>query len=261
MNQPLGLRLEIFPTEKEMGDRAAAIVLACVAGKPDAVLGLATGSTPVGLYQRLIRTFENGKASFRQCLTFNLDEYFPVAADHDQSYHFFMHRQLFDHVDIPESSIHILNGSTNDPAAECAAYEAAIQSAGGIDLQVLGLGQNGHIAFNEPGTPFDSRTHLVQLDANTIQANSRFFGSQAAVPRKALTMGLATIMEAHSIVLLASGSAKANAIHAMFEGEVTPDLPASILQRHPDCTVLIDREAAAKLSDAAKERWQARVVS
>lgn len=226
--------------------RAAGLYVDLLRRKPDAVLGLATGSTPLGLYARLAALYRAGELSFRRATSFNLDEYVGLPATHDQSYRYFMEHNLFSHVDLPAERTHVPSGLDVSDAA-LAGYDAAIEAAGGIDLQLLGLGGNGHIGFNEPGTPFGLGTHVVELTARTRQDNARFFASLDEVPTHAATMGVKTVMHARAILLLAFGSAKAEAVRAALIGPVTEDVPASVLQLHPDVTVFCDEEAAKLL--------------
>ena len=226
--------------------RAAGLYVDLLRRKPDAVLGLATGSTPLGLYARLAALYRAGELSFRRATSFNLDEYVGLPATHDQSYRYFMEHNLFSHVDLPAERTHVPSGLDVSDAA-LAGYDAAIEAAGGIDLQLLGLGGNGHIGFNEPGTPFGLGTHVVELTARTRQDNARFFASLDEVPTHAATMGVKTVMHARAILLLAFGSAKAEAVRAALSGPVTEAVPASVLQLHPDVTVFCDEEAAALL--------------
>lgn len=226
--------------------RAAGLYVDLLRRKPDAVLGLATGSTPLGLYARLAALYRAGELSFRRATSFNLDEYVGLPATHDQSYRYFMEHNLFSHVDLPAERTHVPSGLDVSDAA-LAGYDAAIEAAGGIDLQLLGLGGNGHIGFNEPGTPFGLGTHVVELTARTRQDNARFFASLDEVPTHAATMGVKTVMHARAILLLAFGSAKAEAVRAALTGPVTEDVPASVLQLHPDVTVICDEEAAKLL--------------
>jgi len=212
--------------------------------KPDAVLGLATGSTPEPLYRELIRLNKAGALSFARAATYNLDEYVGLRGDHPQSYRYFMDDRLFDHVDIKKENTHVPDG-LHTTAENAADYDQAIAAAGGIDLQLLGIGPNGHIGFNEPGGPWNSRTHIADLSDSTRQANKRFFSSIDDVPTQAISMGIMTIMHARSILVLAFGPAKAQAVAAMVKGPVDPACPASILQLHPDVTVFADEEAAA----------------
>lgn len=226
--------------------RAAGLYVDLLRRKPDAVLGLATGSTPLGLYARLAALYRAGELSFRRATSFNLDEYVGLPATHSQSYRYFMEHNLFSHVDLPAERTHVPSGLDVSDAA-LAGYDAAIEAAGGIDLQLLGLGGNGHIGFNEPGTPFGLGTHVVELTARTRQDNARFFASLDEVPTHAATMGVKTVMHARAILLLAFGSAKAEAVRAALTGPVTEDVPASVLQLHPDVTVFCDEEAAKLL--------------
>ena len=212
------------------------------------VLGLATGSSPVGLYQCMIKDHQENGTSYKDILTFNLDEYVGIPRDHEQSYWTFMHQELFDHIDIPEENVHVPVGCGEDPEADCVAYEAELVKHD-IDIQVLGIGSDGHIAFNEPGTPFDSPTHLMDLEQQTINDNARFFDNDPSkVPTRAITMGLASIMRAKKILMIATGANKADAVKGMLEGPKTVDCPASILQDHPDVVVVLDEAAASKLS-------------
>ncbi|CEG21417.1 Glucosamine-6-phosphate deaminase 1 [Planococcus massiliensis] len=209
------------------------------------VLGLATGSTPEGIYQGFIQEYNKGKVSFKNVTTFNLDEYTGLKKDDPNSYCYFMNEKLLRHIDIAMERVHIPSGTAVDLKSECLKYERAIERAGGIDIQVLGIGENGHIGFNEPGASFSSRTHVVDLADSTIQANSRFFKSVDEVPKQAISMGIQTIMDSKEILLLISGEAKADAVAKLLEEEVSEDLPASILKKHANITVIID-EAAFK---------------
>ena len=212
--------------------------------KPNAILGGATGSTPLGLYAELVRLNKEGKISFKDASSFNLDEYVGLDGSHDQSYRYFMDHILFDHIDIDKSRTRVPSGiDTSDPAA----YDKEIAAAGGVDLQLLGIGNNGHIGFNEPGTPFGSLTHIVELTESTREANKRFFASIDEVPTHAVTMGVKTVMQARSIILMAIGPAKAPIMKEMLQGPVTEKVPASVLQLHPDVTVYMDYEAAKLL--------------
>lgn len=243
----MSLQIKIAKDYAEMSKLAADMIIELLEKKPSANLGLATGSTPIGLYEELVRRHQAGH-DLSQVTTFNLDEYYNLDPGHPASYHHYMNEHLFQYLDIPESKINIPNGATSDPAEECRSYEAKIAAAGGIDLQILGIGTNGHIGFNEPGTPFGGTTSLVNLAPATIEANSRFFEKKEDVPRQALSMGIRSIMNCRSIVLLANGESKADAIAAAVEGPVTEELPASVLQLHPDCTVILDPAAASKLT-------------
>ncbi|MFS8650304.1 MAG: glucosamine-6-phosphate deaminase [Caldibacillus sp.] len=226
-----------------MSEKAKDFVLALVKNKPDAVLGLATGSTPEGLYQLLIDDHKKNGTSYKNITTFNLDEYIGLDGDHNQSYRYFMNEKLFNHIDIPLEQTHVPNGTASDLDEECQRYEALLKEKGGIDLQILGIGTNGHIGFNEPGTPFDSRTHVVELEESTRQANSRFFDSIDDVPTHAITMGVATILESRKIILLASGESKKEAIQKLLTEEPSEAFTASALLNHPDVTVIVDAEA------------------
>lgn len=223
--------------------------------KPASVLGLATGSTPVGLYRELIALHGANLLDFSRATTFNLDEYVGLGPEHPQSYAAFMRANLFDHVNIPAASTHLPDGKTSDVAKHCQEYEAAIRRAGGIDLQLLGIGTDGHIGFNEPSSSLSSRTRIKTLTARTIADNARFFGNEAEVPHHVITMGVGTIMEARHCLVLAHGEAKADAVAAMVEGPITANCPASILQMHRTCTLIIDEAAAVGLRRADYFRW------
>ena len=226
---------------------AAQLVANQIKEKEDSILGLATGSSPVGMYKELVDMYNAGEISFKKIRTVNLDEYAGLADDDINSYHYFMNQHLFSKVDIDPANTHLPNGIAADPDAECASYEAKVQSLGGADLQVLGLGENGHIGFNEPGTPFTEVTHLVDLTESTIRANSRLFEKIEDVPRQAYSMGIKTIMSAKHILLIVTGTVKADALAKVLNGPVTVDVPGSILQTHPDVTVICDEAAASKL--------------
>ena len=227
---------------------AANIISAQVILKPSCVLGLATGSTPIGLYADLVEDFQADRISFEQVTTFNLDEYRGLSPEHDQSYRYFMQKNLFDHVDIDPEATSVPDGANPDAQAACESYEQAISEAGGIDLQLLGLGPNGHIGFNEPGEAFELETHCVDLTPATIEANKRFFdGNEDLVPKQAYTMGIKTIMQARKVLVVANGLAKAKAVKAVVSGPVTPECPGSILQMHPDCILVADEEALSLL--------------
>ena len=230
-----------------MSRQAANIISAQVIQKPDCVLGLATGSSPIGTYQQLIDWYNKGDVDFSQVRTVNLDEYLALPRENDQSYYYFMHDNFFDHVNLPEGATNLPNGMAEDMAAECARYDALIESLGGVDLQLLGLGHDGHIGFNEPCGEFPKGTHVVDLAEETIEANKRFFASKDDVPRQAVTMGIGTIMAARKVVLVVSGADKAEIVKKAFFGPVTPQVPASILQMHPDVTVVADEAALSAL--------------
>ena len=231
---------------EEMSRKAADVIAELVARKPSCILGLATGSTPEGLYAQLVKDCQEGKISFKDVSTYNLDEYRGLENDHPQSYHYFMEQHLFNHVDIDLAATHVPDGSNPDAAAACADYEAAIKASGGVDLQLLGLGHNGHIGVNEPADTFAKETNCVELTRSTIEANSRLFDHIDEVPTQAYTMGIGTIMRAAKILVVANGEGKAQIVRDAFFGPVTPQVPASILQFHPDVTVIVD-EAAASL--------------
>lgn len=231
----------------DMSRKAANILAAQVILKPDCVLGLATGSTPVGAYKNLVEGYQKGDLDFSQVKSVNLDEYRGLERTNDQSYYYFMHENLFNHVNIKEENTNVPNGMEPDADQECARYEALIESLGGVDLQLLGLGHNGHIGFNEPSEAFDKATHCVNLTERTIEANKRFFASADEVPKQAYTMGIGTIMRARKILIIVSGEDKAEIVRDAFFGPVTPKVPASILQMHPDVTLVADAAALSKI--------------
>ena len=230
-----------------MSRQAANLISAQVIVKPNCVLGLATGSTPIGTYKQLIEWYNKGDLSFANVRSVNLDEYKGLSGDHDQSYRYFMQNNLFNHVDIDVANTSVPNGKAEGADAECAAYDAHIRELGGIDLQLLGMGHNGHIGFNEPADEFVGPTHVVELAQSTIDANKRFFASEADVPRQALTMGMAAILQARSVVVVVSGEDKAEIVHKAFFGPITPHVPASLLQLHPNVTVVGDEAAFSVL--------------
>jgi glucosamine-6-phosphate deaminase len=227
---------------------AAEIVAARIRAKPDAVLLLPTGTTPLGMYGRLAELHAEEGLSFARATFFNLDEYLGLAPDHPASYHVYMEENFYGLVDADPAQVHVPDGSAPDPEAECERYEAAIREAGGVDLAVLGIGRNGHIGFNEPGAPFGSRTRVVRLAESTRRVNAADFAGNRA-PERAITVGMATVFEAREVLLLASGANKAVAVAAAVEGEISEFVPASILKRHPDATFLLDGEAASSLDD------------
>ena len=229
----------------DMSRKAANIISAQVIMKPDCVLGLATGSTPIGTYEKLVEWYEKGDLDFSQVTSVNLDEYKGLDRKNDQSY--FMHEHLFNHVNIKEENTNVPDGTQPDGEKECARYEELIRSLGGVDLQLLGLGHNGHIGFNEPADAFDKTTHCVDLTESTIEANKRFFASADEVPRQAYTMGIGTIMQAKKILIIVSGEDKADIVRDAFFGPVTPRVPASILQMHSDVTLVADEAALSKI--------------
>ena len=230
-----------------MSAAAAEMLLTEVKENPAAVLGLATGSTPIGMYEEVVRAYQRGEVDFSKTVSYNLDEYYPISHDNDQSYHYFMKETLFKHINIAPEHTHVPSGETTDVQKTAAEYDAAIYGIGGVDLQVLGIGNNGHIGFNEPAPVFTKGTGLVDLTESTIEANSRFFASMDEVPKKAVSMGIATIMQAKKIMLMASGTGKANIIAKTIFGEITPDVPASALQLHRDVTFFLDEAAAAEI--------------
>jgi len=241
------MRIIIVDSKEEMGKKAASLVSSQIILKPDSVLGLATGGTPLGMYKELINLYNEKEIDFKLVKTFNLDEYVGIGKENDQSYHYYMMNNLFEFINIPEENINIPDGSAKDIEEECLRYESAIKQAGGIDIQVLGIGTNGHIGFNEPDVNFEAETHLVKLEESTIQANSIYFKTIKEVPTTAVSMGIKTIMNSRKIVLLANGLSKAEAIYGLVNGKINPNLQASILQLHPDVTLILDKDAASKL--------------
>lgn len=234
---------------EELSRKAANIISAQIIMKPDCVLGLATGGSPVGTYKELIRRYEMGDLDFSQVSSVNLDEYRGLSPENDQSYRYFMNTNLFNHVNIDKSRTHVPNGLEPDADKACADYNAIIAKSGGIDLQLLGLGHNGHIGFNEPADTFSLETNCVDLQESTIAANTRFFEKEEDVPRQAYTMGIGNIMQAKKIVVVVSGKDKAKILREVVKGPITPHVPASALQLHPDVTIVAD-EAALSLLDA-----------
>lgn len=241
--------MRIYKTKdyEDMSKKAAAIIAAQVIAKPDCVLGLATGSTPIGAYKKLIEWYENGDLDFSEVTTVNLDEYKGLPKENDQSYYYFMNDNLFDHVNIKKERTFLPDGTETDSEKACRRYEEIVHSVGGADLQLLGMGHNGHIGFNEPSDCFEKETHCVDLAESTIQANKRFFASEADVPRQAYTMGIGTIMSAKKILIVISGAEKAATVKKAFFGPITPEVPASILQLHPDVTVVADEAALSEV--------------
>ncbi|MEW9094267.1 MAG: glucosamine-6-phosphate deaminase [Clostridiaceae bacterium] len=232
---------------KELSRKASSILASQLILKPKSVLGLATGSTPIGTYEELIRLYNEGVISFSNVITFNLDEYCELESNDINSYCNFMKTKFFSHIDIREENIHIPNGLAKDIQKECEDYEKEIKKSGGIDIQLLGIGRNGHIGFNEPSFKFESKTFLVNLDEDTIKANSRFFNSIEDVPRQAISMGIKTIMSSKKILLLANGEEKAEILYRVIYGDIIPQVPASILQLHPDVTIIVDEKAGSCL--------------
>ena len=241
------MQIHLFDTSQQVGQAAAMLIVAQILQKPDSVLGLATGSTPIPTYQELIRLNRDGVVDFSRVTSFNLDEYCGLPVEHECSYHSFMHEQLFSHINIDLAHTHVPDGNAVDQQAECARYDMAINQAGGIDVQILGIGRNGHIGFNEPSDTFVYGCHIVNLTQSTIAANRRFFESEDAVPRQAISLGIGSIMNARQIILLATGSDKADAIHRAIRQDITPRTQASILRTHPNVIFLLDKAAAGLL--------------
>ena len=240
------MKIIIAENYSEMSEIAARIISQLILQKPDATLGLATGTTPIGTYKLLIENYKKGILSFKNVKSVNLDEYVGLDFDNDQSYHYFMNDNLFNHVDIDKANVNVPNGLGKDLNANCKAYDKILEDFP-RDLQLLGLGGNGHVGFNEPGTPFKSYTHIVDLTERTIKDNSRLFADPNDVPKQAITMGIMEICRAKKVLLLASGKSKADAVYAMVKGDVSENCPASVLQLHNDATIVIDKDAASKL--------------
>lgn len=238
--------IRIFETSEELDLYAAEIFRKLINEKPNAVLGLATGSTPVGIYAKMVEDYKNNKVSFSGVTTYNLDEYVGLTPDNDQSYAYYMNQNLFSHVDIPAIKTNLPDGMAEDPQEECRRYEAMINEHP-ADIQLLGLGHNGHIAFNEPDEHLSAGTHVVKLKEETLEANARFFASIDEVPKEAYTMGIGSILKANTILLVVRGSDKANIVKEALTGPITTKVPASLLQTHPRVTVLLDREAGRML--------------
>ena len=228
----------------EMSRTAADVFADVINKKPECVLGLATGDTPIGMYQCLVDDYNAGKVDFKGVKSVNLDEYYPITPDNDQSYRYFMNYHLFDKVNVNKANTYVPDGQATDPVSSCEAYEKNIDALGGIDIQVLGIGRNGHVGFNEPDGELIPYTHVTDLTADTIEANSRFFASEDDVPKQAVTMGIESIFKARKIVILASGEGKAEAVKRMLSGKITTKCPASLLRLHPDVTLICDKDAA-----------------
>ena len=237
------MRVIVCENYEEMSVRAARIVAGQIHVKPNCVLGLATGSTPVGMYKKLIEMNKDGEIDFSEVCSFNLDEYYPIKKDNRQSYQYFMNENLFNHINIDRNNTHIPNGEAEDPKAECKMYEKLIKQYGGIDLQILGIGQNGHIGFNEPDACLNSYTHLTDLTESTLEANSRFFNEDEVIPTQALTMGISSILNAKKIILLASGAAKHRVVTELMNDTINTAFPASMLKTHPDVVLICDKDA------------------
>jgi glucosamine-6-phosphate deaminase len=240
------MRARIFPDYEAMSAAAADAVAERLAEEPSAVLMVPTGTTPLGMYRRLVETHRSGEISFSEATFFNLDEYLGLPPDHPASYHVYMKENFYGLIDADPARIFVPDGAADDPEAECERYEAAIRKAGGIDVCVLGIGRNGHVGFNEPGAPFDSRTRVVRLSESTRLVNAGDFESDRA-PERAITVGMATIFESGEVLLLASGTNKAAAVAAALEGEVSERVPASMLKKHPNTTLFLDEDAASDL--------------
>lgn len=237
------MRVIVCDNYNEVSEKAAQIVAGQIYLKPNCILGLATGSTPIGMYEKLSAMHAEGKLDFSDVTTFNLDEYYPIKKSNSQSYDYFMNEQLFSKVNVKKQNIHIPNGETDSPEDECKNYDALIDATGGVDVQILGIGVNGHIGFNEPDAELVSGTHVTALTESTVKANSRFFASEDEVPTKALTMGIATILKAKKIVLLANGKNKHEAVKTLLSGKITTSVPASLLNVHNDVVIICDKEA------------------
>lgn len=236
-----------FKSEERLNETAANIIAGIVQVKPDAILGLATGGTPVGIYKELVKLNQEGIVSFKQVTTFNLDEYVGIDPAHEQSYRHYMQQHLFNHVDINQDRTHVPNGNADDLQAECVRYEQAIREAGQLDIQLLGIGHNGHIGFNEPADELVSDTHVVELAEETRNANSRYFASEEEVPKQAITMGIGSILKAKKLMLVVKGADKAEIVKRALQGPITTACPASLLQTHPNLVVLVDEAAGSKL--------------
>jgi len=242
------MKIIIKENYRQMSKEAALLVKKRILGKPDIVLGLATGETPLGLYKELIKMYEKGDLDFSGITTFNLDEYLSLKPSHPQSYHYYMQHNFFKHINIKKENIFIPDGTSDDVEAHCQWYENKIKEKGGIDLQILGIGRNGHIGFNEPGTDFNSITRVVSLEKTTIKDNARFFKTAKEVPKKAITMGIKTILESKECLLLASGIKKREIVNKFLKGAISTEIPASALKNHKNVTIILDKEAAGDLT-------------
>lgn len=236
----------------QMSKMAARYIAGLIRLHPESTLGLATGSSPIGTYKELVKQYEDENLDFSRVTSFNLDEYVGIDENHPQSYKAFMNQHLFNLVNIDKDKVFVPNGSAEDLEKECARYEKAIEDFGGIDLQILGIGRNGHIGFNEPNFKFEARTHVVNLEEQTIEDNSRFFENREDVPTQAISVGMKTILQARRVIVIASGIEKAEAVRQMVSGEIIPGLPASILQLHPDTTLIVDEAASSLLEERGK---------
>ena len=241
------MNVKIFNSASEIAKATAEIIINKIKENDSAILGLATGSSPIPTYQELINAYKNGEISFKNVKSFNLDEYCGIPISDKNSYYAFMHDNLFNHIDINDVNIHVPDGNPTDVESYCMSYDNAIKEAGGVDVQILGIGRNGHIGFNEPADVFTKGTYKVKLTESTIEANKRFFDKVEDVPTEAITMGVESILDAKEIVLIATGKDKAQAIYDMIKGEVSPSCPASILQKHSNVHIFIDTDAASLL--------------
>ena len=237
------MRIIICENYEELSERGAELFKAQVTLKPDSVLGLATGGTPVGLYKKLIEYNKNGSLDFSRVTSFNLDEYYPIAPDNNQSYRYFMNENLFNHVNIDKAKTYVPDGLAKDPEAQCKEYEALLEEKGPIDIQLLGIGRNGHIGFNEPDEKLNAVTHITGLTESTIEANARFFDDISEVPTKALTMGMGTILKSKKIVMLISGKEKHEVLSELLNDDITTNNPATLLKVHPDVVIICDKAA------------------
>ncbi len=238
------MRIYVLDDYEEMSMKAASIVASQIILKPDSVIGLATGSTPLGMYRELVKMHKKGILDFSQVITFNLDEYVGIPPEHPQSYHYYMYNNFFNHLNMKKENINIPPGDEKSVHKVCEDYEQRLCSVGRIDLQVTGIGTNGHVGFNEPDQELNVNTHLIDLKEETIEANSRFFSSPEEVPRQAISMGMGSIMKAKKIIMLANGPNKAKPIEGVVKGKISTQLPASLVQLHPDVTLILDGEAA-----------------
>ncbi len=240
------MEIKVFDSYEEISKAASKIIINQVKNKPESILGLATGSSPLGIYKEMIQDHKGNNTTYQNITTFNLDEYYGIKKTHPKSYHYFMKKNLFNHIDIKKENINIPNGVSKEMDIECKEYNDKLEEHQ-IDIQLLGIGRNGHIGFNEPGTPFDSTTHQVKLDEKTRQDNERFFDSIEEVPHYAITMGIKNILQSKRIILIATGKCKADAVYGMIRGPIDINCPASSLQMHDDVTVFVDKAAASKL--------------
>lgn len=243
------MNLRVVNSYEELSKVAASELSKVIKEKPNAILGLATGGSPIGMYKELIKMYEKKELDFSKVTTVNLDEYIGLNPEHSQSYRYFMNDNLFNHININIANTFVPNGLAKDLEVECKEYDKRIIELGGIDIQLLGVGNNGHIAFNEPDEELSSGTHIITLTEDTIKANARFFANEADVPRRAISMGVGGIMKSKKIVLIASGESKAEAIKGLFSGKITTDNPASMLQMHRDVTVVVDKAAATLINE------------